>query len=705
MLEKNYKNFPTKFSNISVFERREKNISYVKNLKRYIPLKLYNNKKKSRIENEIKNKHSDINDILYSFYNYQTSESNKAQNSQFCDISNMTVTSLFNKTCNNLKNSSFPLYLTETEPSTFYSKTNSNNKKGILYKQHKLNEKLLNIKNEQNSSDKIGFLNNYKTFSKLSDYFEEKKKEEKPKREINKTFDLIDIKINKIKAATNDNFYNAKQYLAKTRKLILLKYDTSVKKELKLLIEEKKENARKIIENKIYSLNKIKKLHHQVFDEKLLEYVKYISLKKDEEEKYDLGLLNEIYSMKKEISLLTNRIKKVQIEKNSLIQWIMLLIKVKERKLHLPNYYSKLLEISIPKIDNQRRSAKPDTTKISKLRPKKTKSIKYSKEKIKSMANSPESILNNFSEKELIKILNYRQNLIFNSPEDFYDEIKSIENMNIKSFEKLDFLIYEIKRLKGKYNNLLNDKEFCNSSLIFQIKKYENELERNKQIYNERKKLISEYKGINNEKHKNKKNKKIGSDNSLESNDNEIILNQKKSKLFNYVEKLFSICKEIKIKKGYSNSDDKEILALKRANINQEEIILNMIKFSEIKISKLLHEFMMYNDPKNPNYDYIRKLRINYTKKRNIQKARLARIEKEKKNLKFVQEIGEKNDQILFLKKTKKDLQSHFARVNSQSTGKKRKKVKLFIPNIEDFLFDDILNSKLVSERNMKENK
>ena len=167
--------------------------------------------------------------------------------------------------------------------------------------------------------------------------------------------------------------------------------------------------------------------------------------------------------------------------------------------------------------------------------------------------------------------------------------------------------------------------------------------------------------------------------------------------MFFTVEKLFLTCLEITVLKENSNSNDKEYILLKKANMNQEERILNMIKFIEIRVMKLLNEFMMYNDPKNPYYLFIRKLRMNYSKKRNIQKAYLARLEKEKKNLKLLQEIEEKNTQVLFLKNNRKDLKDHFGRVNSLFARKKRKKVKIYIPGIEDFLFNDAIKNKLTS--------
>ena len=113
---------PSKFSNISVFDRRDENILYVKNLKRYIPLKLTNVKRKVNRESEIKKKNEEINDILYSFYVYQTSEANSENTIN--DSNNRTFMSFFDKTYNNFKKDPSPFYLTETDYSS-YKETNS----------------------------------------------------------------------------------------------------------------------------------------------------------------------------------------------------------------------------------------------------------------------------------------------------------------------------------------------------------------------------------------------------------------------------------------------------------------------------------------------------------------------------------------------------------------------------------------------------
>ena len=671
----------SKFSNISVFDRREENILYVKNLKRYIPLKLTNVKRKINRESEIKKKNEEINDILYSFYVYQTSEGNRENTIN--DSNNPTFMSFFDKTYNNFKNCSSPFYLTETNHSS-YKETNSfRPKKKSLNKYFKLkkNYKEDNNKIGNSTSNKSLFPNNNKILTRLSDYFQEKEdvKAKKPKIGYNKTFDLLEMKSNKLNGLTQNNFYNAKQYIDKTRTLMLMKYNSLIKKEVKLRIDEKKENSLQLMDDKINSLNKLKKFENEVFDNKLVEYVKFIKLRQDNEEKKDLSLINQIYSLKSEISSLTNKIRKKQIEKNNIIHWILLQIKIKERKLYLPEYYSKIFEINIPKGEKQRRLAKIDILNSPGKKMRKSKQISVSKEKMKIIKVNSDNILNEVNEEEIKKILYYRQNLVFHTADDFMEEIKTMENKNEKLFKKTDMLLYDIKKLKEKYNNLLNDKDISNSSLILHIKKYEDELEREKKIFKEKKKFITENLKINIDN----KNKDI----MFQLIDNEMQLNNKKSKLFSYVEKLFFTCKEIKLKKNSKNSNIDNIII--NTNKNEEEIILNMLEFIEAKVTKLLIQISIYKNQNKSNNDLIKKLRMNFAKQRYMIKAK---IEFQKKNLKLYHELEAKNKHFLFLNKNKKVLNNYLAVINSQIKNKKRKKIKIVIPKIDDFLFSDDLD-------------
>ena len=68
---------------------------------------------------------------------------------------------------------------------------------------------------ENSTPDKSVFPNNSKTFSKLSDYFTEKAKVKvkTPKIEYNKTFNILEMKSNKLCGLTQNNFYNTKKYI------------------------------------------------------------------------------------------------------------------------------------------------------------------------------------------------------------------------------------------------------------------------------------------------------------------------------------------------------------------------------------------------------------------------------------------------------------------------------------------------------------
>ena len=657
-----------KYSNISVFEKRHENKLFAKNIKKYVPLKLYNIKKKLRIENELKKKNSEINDIIYSFYIYQTSESNETQNFQSPNNSNIAVTSLFSKTSNNFKNNSFPFYLTQTETTNFITKINPKKKKMSSYT--KFNDNIIQETNQNNLTNDFIFSDNYKTYNKLNDYFQKKGKKMK-KNENNKTYELIDRKLMCLRD-TSQNNYNSKEFINKTRKLMLMKYDSLMQKEIKSRLEEKNENAIDLTNEKIYSLNNMLKLHKNVFENKLTDYIRFISNSKDTEEKNDLGLVNQIYSLKREISNLMNKIRKVQIEKNNIIQWILLQIKVKEKQLVLPSYYQKLLELSMPKIDKQRRMAKANINMLNREKNKKFKNIRLNKEKIS--LNSDNSIVD-IDEEKYNEILFYRRNLIFQTPEDFIEEIKNIENKNLKLFGKIDILMNDIKRLKRKYNDMINSKDSLNSSLEFLIKKGENELQQNKNGLTERKKIITNYKNIKN-------------------NDNEIaeessLYNSINSKLIKHVEKLFLTSKKIIIKKGIFNFKYQNNLIMGRANKNKEELILDMLEFIEVRISYLLNEFLLYKNPLHPAHEYIKQLRMNYTKRRNIEKSHMARIEKKKKNLKLFEKINTKKNQIVYLNKNKKALSNFLGRLNIRNTRKKIANKKIYIPKIDDFLFGD----------------
>ena len=163
--------------------------------------------------------------------------------------------------------------------------------------------------------------------------------------------------------------------------------------------------------------------------------------------------MKKIKFFSKIILYLTNKIKKKQIEKNNIIHWILLQIKIKERKLYLPEYYSKIFEMNVVKGEKQRRSAQIVLLNSPGKKIRKSKQISVRKEKMKIIKINSDNILNEVNEIEIKKILYYRQNLVFKTADDLIEEIKAMENKNIKLFQKKEMLLYDIKKLREKYNN------------------------------------------------------------------------------------------------------------------------------------------------------------------------------------------------------------------------------------------------------------
>ena len=705
-----------KFTNIALFERREKNLSEIKNKKRLFPIKLNKNKNKEKSNiTEDDRINLDYNQILFSFYSFQT-EGNTEGNKTCDNFSNklkknITTKSIFNKTSNNFKDTSFPFYITQIDNNYNFTKiknennlnnrtngnantnTNTNNKS----KKIKINK----IKIKDNYDDLI-FNKNYKTYTSFKYNKYKDKKDEMNKKEF-----LMNLKLNKLKGVFKDNYFNAKQFIDKTRKFLLIKYSSSVKNERKKRNEELIDNKIEMVDDKIRSLQDLKSLNNQYFNYKLSEYVKYIFQKREEERKFDAKLLNHIYSLKKEISRLMNKIKKIEFEKYNIMQWLFFQIKVKEKKLNLPAHYSKIIEASTKRNNTIRRTGQADIRFIN--HPTKKNKSTFDKNKL---SNKEQNNDNNINTEEYSRILRYKKSLIFESPDDFLDEIKSIENKNIKLFVQGDILHSEIKRLKEKYSNLVNEKLNFDTDIFDRIKEKEMELEENKRRYKLNTKLITDYK---NDRYNIKinKNKKNNTEINTNANDDyleevELKSNPKKLKLYTSVERLFSTCQKIEIKRN------KEIFSLenqqffiKKGNRTKEEEILQMMEFIEVRICHLLNIFSIYKDPFNPNYELIRRLRNNLMRKRKIEKANLARIDKEINYMKLIKEVEDKNNKLLFLQKRKMDMHNYAAWDNVQKKEKTSKKKIIYIPTFEDFLFDnkDEKFSLTIDNKNSNEHK
>ena len=116
---------------------------------------------------------------------------------------------------------------------------------------------------------------------------------------------------------------------------------------------------------------------------------------------------------------------------------------------------------------------------------------------------------------------------------------------------------------------------------------------------------------------------------------------------------------------------------------------MQMMEFIEVRICHLLNIFSIYKNPFNPDYEFIRKLRNNLLRKRKIEKANMARIEKEINYMKLIKEIENKNNKLIFFQNRKIDINNYSAWEKEQKKEKISQKKQVYIPTFEDFLFEN----------------
>ena len=240
--------------------------------------------------------------------------------------------------------------------------------------------------------------------------------------------------------------------------------------------------------------------------------------------------LNKIYLLQKKISILKNKINKCQNEKDLLMRVVFLQIKIKEKKLHLPEYYKDIL------INN------------------------FDKNGIK------EKYGKNISDKEIDRIFEYKNNLIMNEDDIVGEKIKRFENDNIElmnNYNKIRSNIFYLKKYKNQVEDeikkdTIND---IDSMIITKEKVLENIVKKYKKLLQDKIFLI-----------KNKSKKK-----------------KKHSKLYYKIELLFTNLNSYK-KFGFSNKISEKI----EGEITEEIQIIEIIKKIEIITSYILEKNRQY---------------------------------------------------------------------------------------------------------------
>ena len=342
-----------KYSNIELFSRRENELLQKINSNKVLPIKT--NKNKNKENNDPNNNLSDFalktissfkssfDFLTTQFESFsQKNNKNKAKNKFEISPYNRALTEFnTNKKMNSMKKNK--VFSTND--------IRNHNNKIYNYYMNNLNDIHFNTISNSNSNNNIFFMKEKESKIELLKELQMKhnKKEKKINKKIISLLNSKQKKFNVKKKSIND-------LINQTCYLKLYKYSLKNRKEMALRIQENYQNENEYLDDKVKYLKIGMNLYNIRFGNKISEYVKYILYYRDQEKKRCDILENSKNKYKNEIMILQNKIRKEELEKENILRWIYFQIKMKEKKLILPEYYKKIIETNVKRINTRRKT-------------------------------------------------------------------------------------------------------------------------------------------------------------------------------------------------------------------------------------------------------------------------------------------------------------------------------------------------------------
>ena len=683
MSKKNIINGILNYSNLALFEKREKKFSSEKE-NNYKTSKMFKN-------NQIKKKKLSISksNILFPFCQTMTSFHSLDKSSSvlpllsFFENDNSKTKIKINKkkpkyyiiNDNNFLNktdkankSEKHFYITETHHINKIKKSSdinnidnsliNNNDKSKLRKDLDI-ETLLLIRNtpnkEQyhNSSSNIKNklekrikYNNFKQYSNLKT--DKCKNNIQPKIEEYTSKCTINCKIAKYNHYKHPGF---KDFIEKTRELELNSYNSKIKKERAIRLEEGYTNHIEFYQDTMNSLQSAKKLLDINFSNKMADYTRFLIYKKEKEIVKSSKLLQEIINYRRDIEHINADIIKIETEKNNIIKWIYFQIQLKEKKLVLPSFYINIIENWADKRIALKQSSRRDDI------------IYNNKENNNSSSNS------NIEKKEEYKrILSYSNNLIFKTPEEFFEAFSNLEKKDINLMNYNNNLYNQLFELKKELKSMMildNNIEEYNQNLILKT----NQLNNLKSLVEKKIHLLNDLKNKNQEFVINK-----GIYNKVYKNN---LLIYKK------IYKIYEMCKcfKLKFKNDIFNFNSKN-----KSQISKEKEIILMLEYIEQVIDFLITKFIFYVNKGEDNKNLIKKIKNDIEKEHKVNKTKLLKFIDSEKIILLKEKLQKKNNKIYILNSRKINWSNKFKTSKSKKNIEKECKGE---PTIQDYLYDE----------------
>ena len=649
--EKDIKSNLEKYSNVELFERREKEITYsTKKIKTTPSLNHHKKIKKKLLSNE---------ELFYPLL--QTLSSFKTFDKSILNSETSTLKFMSTTTTNFHKpRKSKPKIESSIPKNKFHifaltdsnlSNHNKKEKNKIYYRNCSNFEDSKPIKDEKNSIKNLLLCK----LDKISGT-----KICKTSREP----ELIDFKLKKyIKDSS------VKNYIKKCEEYQSLNYTVNTKQERAIRLQETYISELQYFEDTINSLMSSKKLFAFEFSDKIVDYLKYITIRRDEENLKSMKLTQEVIRLKQDIEQINNKKKKIEIEKNNIIRWIYFQIQLKEKKLDLPSYYKSIIELNKPLETKKETKEKDNSSTQQSFPPKKRRMTRrylldlFKTDSESSISNNNNNNANNnnnnnssnnnsnqgyffsFGRKnkdEYQRIKNYKKELIFKTPEEFQDELINLENQNLDLIKQKDDLNSQVIKLKSYLSKISKQENKLESTINYKIYEKEKELEQIKNIVNAKYKVIAK---ITEDPEPKVTQRKI----SMHSIYKKEINKGKKNILYEKINKLYETCRLIEVNKNFN-------IKMFKKNITKEAEMLRLLKYIEFGIDYLIDKFKSNDKNNYMIQELIKKVTYEIDKQHKNDKTLKQKMQEIEKNRKLYQEIAERNNKIHFLPRKKIDL-------------------------------------------------
>ena len=503
---------------------------------------------------------------------------------------------------------------------------------------------------------------------------------------------LIDLK--RLKCYRTESLHD---YINTTRDIILLDFSMKSRKERSIRLFETYNNEFESVEDIINGVRKASNLFNYKFLNKLTDYVKFLELRKEIEKNKNSDLNEIILKLKLEITQLENKIRTIEIDKNSYFKWLYLQIIVKEKRLTLPIYYKYILEENEGNfrknmanyVQSERRSAeiirKQITKNFNKKRPIERRQTRNSFfDNTNFIIYQGENYFNQYrhlSKNEVLRIREYIYNPIFNNAEEFLDMFTKIKNNTINQLNEYSQIQEEIWELKNERNKYQNErlKELESTEKFIEEKKKELQIQKSKKT--SLKKEIHELKYVINNILKKKINNKGKKDSIKKQSIFELpkYIKKPKTTLKESIENVYQTCKKVNI---IIEEPENENLIKK----SKQNIILDKLFEIEEVIDYLLNKIHYYRSIQT--YEDYKKIRSNIDKMHMKENARKQREEYNEKYNLLKKKVDQRNNKIYFL--ATRPFQNYIYFSRKKNFISNFKKGNLTEPTFKDYMYDII---------------